>query len=413
MFYKFRRYQVKKIILANIKKGHPWVFSKNLSSAINVFRHGDWVKLVDDNNNIVGHGIYDQHHPSIKIRLFHIGPEEVSLDFIKKKIIKTINKRIVFSAETNGLRLINGDGDFFPGITVDQFGSTLVLQVTSRVFYVLGRFVSSYLKKIQPNSNCLIKSIYLNSTNKREENSLPSRWLTKQKNDEKIEVTEPTCFYQVNINQTKQLEGILDLRGVRRMISGLDLRGKKVLDLGCGSASLSIASALAGAVQVDGVDKSEVAIQQNQEYCQLKQLTQCHFTVGDVFKEGLELIKKTSGDDPYDLIIFNEATSSRFSVMEFVKKDITWLHKNILPYLKTGGAFISISRQPRLILKDYFYSIKKAVVSVFADEKWTSTLLEVEKDHRIKDIFIQGQYLKASFWESKKNPFPRVEENSP
>ena len=54
---KPRRYQLRKDAAAIIERGHPWIFREQLSSAANVFTDGQWLRLVDGQNTVVGHGI--------------------------------------------------------------------------------------------------------------------------------------------------------------------------------------------------------------------------------------------------------------------------------------------------------------------------------------------------------------------
>ena len=69
---KFRRYQLTKDAVAIVYRDQPWIFRDHLSSAAKVFHDGDWLRLVDGANKIIGYGIYDAEG-AIAIRIVRRG----------------------------------------------------------------------------------------------------------------------------------------------------------------------------------------------------------------------------------------------------------------------------------------------------------------------------------------------------
>lgn len=107
---------------ANIQNGHPWVYHNHLP------RHdletGEWVKV--QAGRASAYGLYDDNS-TIAIRLF--GREEPSSAMIAQKVYSALEwRKEIFDASTNAYRLISGENDFLPGITVDKYERYAVLQ---------------------------------------------------------------------------------------------------------------------------------------------------------------------------------------------------------------------------------------------------------------------------------------------
>ncbi len=69
-----RRFQLNKQAVAIVEREHPWIFRDQLSSAALVFKDGDWLRLVDGANKVVGYGIYEAEG-AIAIRVIRRGPD--------------------------------------------------------------------------------------------------------------------------------------------------------------------------------------------------------------------------------------------------------------------------------------------------------------------------------------------------
>ena len=103
--------------------GHPWIYRDHLS-----FEHdletGEWVQVIAGKAR--AYGLYDDSSP-IAIRLF--GREEPSPGFITERVKVALELRaMLFDKDTTAHRLISGEGDFLPGITVDRYERFAVVQ---------------------------------------------------------------------------------------------------------------------------------------------------------------------------------------------------------------------------------------------------------------------------------------------
>ena len=126
---KFRRYQVRKKTLIQMNREHPWVFHGSISTAAKIFQDGDWLRLVDGTNETIGFGIYSEDEP-IAIRLFHFG-DSLRNRFLLKKMREIWKKKKDLLTETDALRLIHGESDLIPGVTVDLYSHVAIVQYYS------------------------------------------------------------------------------------------------------------------------------------------------------------------------------------------------------------------------------------------------------------------------------------------
>ncbi len=121
-----RRYQLRKDAVAIVERGHPWIFRAQLSSAAEVFADGDWLRLVDGANRVVGHGIYEAEG-AIAIRIVRRGPEPPDGSWLRDQLAAAISRRAALIERTDGIRLVNGESDGLPAIAIDRFGDHVVV----------------------------------------------------------------------------------------------------------------------------------------------------------------------------------------------------------------------------------------------------------------------------------------------
>src|SRR5690606_17779929 len=141
---KARRYQLRKDAVAIIEHGHPWIFREQMSSAAQVFGDGQWLRLVDGENRVVGHGIYESDG-AIAIRVLRTGADVPDAAWLRDTLAAALAKRTSLAAQTSGVRLVHGESDGIPAVVVDRFGDVLVVSSYSAGADALARFVAREL----------------------------------------------------------------------------------------------------------------------------------------------------------------------------------------------------------------------------------------------------------------------------
>ncbi|HET9990950.1 MAG TPA: hypothetical protein VFQ65_20605, partial [Kofleriaceae bacterium] len=121
-----RRYQLKKDAIAIIEGGHPWLFREQMSSAAQVFEDGDWLRLVDGANRVIGYGIFEAEG-AIAIRVLRLGDARPDAAWVRHQLAVALGRRNALAARTDAVRLVNGESDGLAAVVADRFADTIVV----------------------------------------------------------------------------------------------------------------------------------------------------------------------------------------------------------------------------------------------------------------------------------------------
>src|SRR5262245_9231022 len=153
---KPRRYQLRKEAVAIIERGHPWIFREQMSSAASVFADGQWLRLVDGANRVVGYGIYEAEG-AIAIRMLRLGTAAPDAAWLRAALQTALAKRADLAAQTTGLRLVHGESDGIPAVVVDRFGDTLVVSSYSAGADAIARYIARALPSETRAANVIVR----------------------------------------------------------------------------------------------------------------------------------------------------------------------------------------------------------------------------------------------------------------
>ncbi|MCG6167397.1 class I SAM-dependent methyltransferase [Leptospira sp. FAT1] len=134
----------------SLQRKHPWIFSGNLSTAASPFKNGQWLNLVSTNNEPVATGIYSATG-LVRIRIIQFLPE-FQKEKIRENLVSAIRRRAAVRKETNAYRILHGENDFFPGVTVDRLAQTWVVRIYSSSLMGYGRWLVWNLYDLCKNS---------------------------------------------------------------------------------------------------------------------------------------------------------------------------------------------------------------------------------------------------------------------
>ncbi len=142
-----RRYQVKKEAAQVIERGHPWLFREQMSSASEVFGDGDWLRLVDGTNRVIGYGIYEAEG-AIAVRMLRAGAARPDAAWVRAQLAVALGTRAHLAQETDAIRLVNGESDGLAAVVVDRFADTLVVASYAPGADALARYVAMVLAAV-------------------------------------------------------------------------------------------------------------------------------------------------------------------------------------------------------------------------------------------------------------------------
>lgn len=281
-----------------ILKGHPWVFSGAVAKVEGEFSPGEVGEVYSSGGEFLGRGHLNPHSQII-FRLLTLKKESLGIDFFKERISKaSFLREKGLEGRTNAFRLVNGEGDFLPGLVVDRYGEVLVLQCLTAGMERLKRlFINLLVSQFNP------KSIFDRSdasTRKEEGLDQTKGLLYGEEIITPIEIEEYGCRFKVDVKEGQKTGFYLDQRENRFFLQGIS-EGKRVLDCFSYSGAFSIHAGLGGAREITLIDSSAEALELAQEHFMLNSLDRVRRELirGDAFEVLRNLRQK------YDLIILD------------------------------------------------------------------------------------------------------------
>lgn len=337
-----------------LASGHPWVFDSDLSpsqrSDERVLENGCIVDVCSENGKYLGSGFFSRFS-RIRVRLISGNANDIfNESFWRRRIQYAIEyRKTVMGDDTDAFRLIFGEADGFPGLTVDLFHDVLVTQVLSVGIERLKTVLYPILLEELNRNGFSAKGIY-----ERNDVSIRSlEGLEQQKGwyliaDMKIpdstetEIIENGVRYRVDFENGQKTGFFLDQKYNRQAVARL-AKGKRVLDCFTHTGSFALNAAIGGAKSVTAVDVSRTALDTAKANAELNGLSdQIEFIQADVFDLLPELIGK--GGHPFDFIILDPPafTKSRKTVKSAERgyKEINFRALKLLP---RGGYFATAS----------------------------------------------------------------------
>jgi len=250
-------------------RGHPWVFSGAVAKAESNISPGEAGEVYSWEGHFLGRGHLNPYS-QIVFRLLTRRKESLDPSFFEERLLLANGLRErEFSKKTNGYRVINGEGDFLPGLIVDRYGETLVLQcLTAGMDRTKDLFLDLLIKHFNP------KSIYERSdVHTRKEEGLPEArgLLYGGEIIDPVEIEEYGCRFRVDVKEGQKTGFYLDQRENRFSLREVS-HGKKVLDCFCYSGGFSVHAGLGGAKEIILIDSSEEALERVKDHFALNHL---------------------------------------------------------------------------------------------------------------------------------------------
>ena len=374
-----RRYQLRKEAVAIISRGHPWIFRDQLSSAARVFADGQWLRLVDGDNRVVGHGIYEAEG-AIAIRMLRTGPERPDAAWLRQAIERAVAARAELAEATDGIRLINGESDRVPAVVADRFGETIIVASYCAGSDAIARYAAAVLAPRA--SNTVVRPA------RRRHGTAPPPHVVRGQLPDVVHFVEDGRRYAVDLAAGHKTGAYLDLRGLRRAIAAAPLAGARVLNLFAYTGMLGRAAETAGASEIVQVDASAHALAFAAAH-HVGEPARHRFLTADV----LDWLPALDPADQYDLVIVDPpAMTSRAAQVPRVLAAYTKLYRAAARHVRPGGALVAACCTSRVERPVFHHTVRAALGADFTRERE----LPVEPDHPA--TFPQADYLKIAWW---------------
>jgi 23S rRNA (cytosine1962-C5)-methyltransferase len=331
--------------------GHLWIFSNEVKSVLGDPEAGDVVELLRHDNKFLGVGFYNPHS-LIAFRLLSREKEEISFEFLERRILEALQlrQRVYPHAET--FRLVHGEGDYLPGLIIDKYNEYLAVQALS---YGMSRRLTLVCDVLE--SIMHPKAIV-------ERNESPLRLLEKldqQKGvlrgtlDQPI-ITENGIKFKVDLLGGQKTGLFLDQRENRKSVRRY-VKSASVLDCFCNEGGFSLNAAAGGSVSVDSFDISENAVVRARINATINQTVGVTFSEGDAFN----VLKKSVDEGKrYDVVILDPPSFTRTRKhIATATKGYKEINSQAIRLLHPGGFLVTASCSHH-ISQDAFFAIIEA-----------------------------------------------------
>ena len=380
-----RRYQLKKDAVAIIERGHPWLFRAQMSSAAQVFGDGQWLRLVDGANRVIGHGIYEAEG-AISVRVLSRGPAAPDAMWVRAQLAAAIERRAALARRTTGIRLVHGESDGLPAVVVDRFGDAIVVANYSAGSDALARYVARLLAREQHEVVGPATSITLRPARRRRGPALPARAL-RGTPPAIATFVEDGLTLAVDLEAGHKTGAYLDLRGLRHAIAQESLAGARVLNLFAYTGMLGRAAEAVGAAEIVQVDQSGRALVFAAQH-HVVDPAKHRFVEADVFE--------AMPTGAFELVIVDPPSmTSQARQIPTVLAAYRKLYAAARERVAPGGAVIAACCTSR-IARGVF---REVVASALGPDFTLERELPAEPDHPVS--FAEGDYLKIGWWRAR------------
>ena len=322
--------------------GHPWVYGDEITQVRGMPENGGIVDVYTKKDRWLGAGFYNDHS-KIRVRILSNNTNDrYDRAYWRRKLQWAVEyRKTVMGPDFACCRLIFGESDGFPGLTVDRFGRVLVAQVlclgTDRIKVELFTDLVDILRTMGEEIDIVYERSDVAIREKEGLEQYQGYFLGNGNGH--TEITENGVRYDVDYINGQKTGFFLDQKYNRAAVARL-APGKKVLDCFTHTGAFGLNCALAGAEHVTSVDISDTALDTARRNAALNGLENIDFLCTDVFQLLTDLSAKGRAD--YDLIILDPPafTKSGATVKSAVRgyKDINMRAMKILPrggYLAT------------------------------------------------------------------------------
>lgn len=371
----------------SIYRKHPWVFSGAIGRIVGNPAEGDLVDIYDCQKQYLATGHYQNE--SIIAKILQFNSPTIDYNFWKERFAQTIEYRKHFgffdNPNTNVFRLVNGEGDFMPGLIADYYNGIIVLQAHSEGMHrnldvftnVISELLGDKLVAIFDKSSSTLPSG--NSTDGYIWGDTPEEW----------EIKEDENKFIINFYEGQKTGFFIDQRENRALVRSLSA-GKRVLNTFGYTGGFSLSALRGNAEYVETVDISKKAISLCDRNVKLNFTDAKHKSVAlDVLPYLSEI------DNNYDIIILDPpAFAKNHRSLQQGLKGYKNINQRAIEKIKPGGLIFTFSCSQAVSRDDFQTMVFTAAANANRKVRIIKHLPHAI-DHPISIYHPEGEYLKG------------------
>jgi 23S rRNA (cytosine1962-C5)-methyltransferase len=379
----------------SLKRFHPWVFSGAIAHKSNEINEGEIVRVLASDGTFLGVGHYQIG--SIAVRILSFEDEPIDVAFYEKRISEAYKMRQnidLVRADNNTYRLIHGEGDNLPGLIVDIYTNTAVVQAHSVGIHENLALIVDALKKVLPGD--VLQNIFYKS-----EGTLPYKadispednyvFGGKNANAANDVALENDLKFHIDWLKGQKTGFFIDQRDNRKLFEYY-AKNRNVLNLFCYTGGFSVYALRGGATQVDSVDSSAKAMMIAEQNVQLNFGNDARHKA---FTEDAFKFLKESAPSTYDLMVLDPPAFAKHrgainNALQGYKK----LNASAFSNIKSGGILFTFSCS-QAISKEQFRLAVFSAAAISGRKVRILHQLTQPADHPVNIYHPEGEYLKG------------------
>lgn len=378
-----------------LELGHPWVLADAYTKKWPAGRVGQIVELCDSQGRLLGTALLD---PGDRVVARLLSRERMRLDrvWLRKRLQRAIDLRRSHAGliETDAYRLVNGEGDGMPGLTVDCYADYLMLQLYSAAWQPHLALLTNVLQELLAPTG-IYEKVRPRETRELEavsDSKKYGRLLVGESAPERLKVRENGLNFLVSLEQGLNSGLFLDQRRNRYDLMKRTA-GKRVLNLFAYTGAFSVAAAASGATRVTSVDASPGYSDWAKENFRVNWIDpeRHEFIVGDCLAVLGELAHRNK---EYDIVLMDPPSFSTTAKSRFTTRGGTSdLVAAALKLLPDGGLLLASSNHRKVDVADYLKELRRGALQAGAELRVISLFGQPE-DFPYPVTFPEGRYLK-------------------
>ena len=375
-----------------VKRFHPWIFSGAIETAAPDLQAGDIVTVVDSKNNILGTGFAEAGNIAVKVLAFE--NRKIDKFFWKERLTNAFELRklmgLTDNEHTNCYRLVHSEGDNLPGLIIDIYNKTAVVQAQTEGMALNVKAIADALMNIE---GLNINSIYNKSSEAMQrmgKDAVEDGYLVEGEAEENY-VKENDSKFIVDWEEGQKTGFFLDQRFNRDLVRQL-AKGKNVLNTFCYTGGFSVTALKGGANKVVSVDCSKKAI----AACE-KNIALNGFDIKEnpSVAEDAKLFLQNMKKGEFDLIILDPpAFAKNHKSLHRGLQGYKFINNEAIKKIKEGGLLFTFSCS-QAVDKAQFQSIVMAAAIEAGRKAQIIFQLDQPDDHPVNIYHPEGAYLKG------------------
>lgn len=379
----------------SLLRRHPWVFSgaiDHIAEGDKALAEGDVVDVITKGGEFIARGHYQIG--SIAVRVLTFEEEAIDAKWWEERIAhaKALRESLgmVNNIDTTCYRLVHGEGDLLPGLVVDVYGRTAVVQCHSVGMYHSRLLIAEAIRKAYGEE---IEAIYDKSSQtlpfKADLGAIDGYLWGRSENPDAV-VLENGLKFKVNWEEGQKTGFFIDQRVNRDLVRQYS-RGRKVLNTFCYTGGFSVAALAGGATEVVSIDLSERAVKLADENVRLNFGQEAKHEA--IACNAVEYLKDIDSD--YDLIILDPpAFAKHHKVLGNALQGYKKINARALQKIRPGGILFTFSCS-QAVSRELFRTTIFTAAAIAGRKVRIIGQLTQPADHPINIYHPEGEYLKG------------------